>query len=321
MAWTTSGGALRRAARHVAVLGALLVFATFVIGSSCNTGGGGTIGVTTPGGLQGAGFLGPGDYNGSPVPNPWQTQFGGEAIYIGNVVFLHVPRTAVEPVLPSDMELAVNTSSQQVHPVILIFGRQTETKLVYPIGNPDVGQDYKELILLIPFVQKKNGNALWHNYVARIYLDDIPAMVAGNQYYGLQKELADFSITATAFEVFKSSIGMFRFKPTSTGAAWLDDATATATLRNYATMKQIIAMPILGQLPVTQQYVCSYFEWDLTVAGARVRTLVGTSEFLQKFRTGMDGWLGTVFPNVPDGAWQLEKFRWRMAFPPLVCQF
>jgi hypothetical protein len=264
-------------------------------------------------------FLGPDDFEGDFEPRDGDAAWGGEAVYLGRVVFLHLTRAEVVKMLPNDLQLAAKKSTSQpdLHPVILLFGRQTQTKLVYPFWTPEAGDDYNELILLVPFVQRLNQQR-WHNYVVRMYLDDDLAIQLGNDYYGLRKQKAAFEETDTRFSVTRDLIERFAFQPTETGA-WMSDPDAEATLDNYPEMKQIAAMPVIGR-PSWADYICSYFEWDFE--GAQVRSISGTSEFLQPFDTGMDSWvaLGPI-ANVTDGAWQLEEFRWRIAFPPFPCEF
>jgi hypothetical protein len=267
-------------------------------------------------------FLGADDFEGEFTAREGKAEFGGEAIYLGRVVFLHLARAEVQSVLPADLKLAQNTSGSlpDVHPVVLVFGHQTDTKLVYPFWTADVGEDYRELILLVPFVQRA-GHSRWHNYVVRIYLEDFWAMLLGNQHYGLQKLLATFSETDADFGVIRDSVAVFASE-SAPSAAWQDDAAAATTLANYQQMKQILSMPILGTLTMVlgKPYVCSYFEWDFT--GARVRPISTKSQFLQAFTTGMSSWVNLgILQSVPDGAWQLEKFRWRMAYPPFACEF
>jgi hypothetical protein len=265
------------------------------------------------------GFLGPDDFDGDFKPRAFDTFWGGEAIYHGRVVFLHLPRSEVAKVLPSDLQLAPRKlpSEPAVHPVILLFGHQTETKLVLPIGTPQVGDDYNELILLVPFVQGLDKQR-WHNYVVRMYLDDDVAIQLGNDYYGLQKKKAEFQETPARLSVTRELVEYFAFQPGAAGN-WMSDATAQTTLANYAEMKEIAEMPVIGR-PSWTSYICSYFEWSF--ANAEAGSLSGTSTFLQQFDAGMAGWvaLGPV-ANVTDGAWQVRKIRWRMGYPPFLCEF
>ncbi len=271
------------------------------------------------GAAQAQGFLDTEHFDGSWKPRESDADWGGEAIYRGRVVFLHLERVEVEKVLPAALQLAAKKSptEPELHPVVVLFGHQTETKLVYPFWTPEVGDDYRELILLVPFVQK-SGHQRWHNYVVRMYLDDEWAIKLGNDYYGLQKLDADFEETPTRFSVIREWIERFEFQSTSNGP-WITDAEAEANLANYPAMKEITAMPVIGT-PTWADFICSYFEWHF--AGTQVRSIEGTSEFLQPFNAGMDSWvdLGAI-PSVTDGAWQLEKFRWRIAFPPFPCEF
>jgi hypothetical protein len=269
-----------------------------------------------------ASFLGPEDFEGSYEPREGDSEFGGEAKYQGRVVFLHLTRSTVAEVLPNALELAPNTSTElpEMHPVLLIFGHQTETRLVYPFWTPEVGEDYRELILIVPFV-RKSGHQRWHNYVVRMYLEDFWATLLGNQHYGLKKIQANFAQTSTSFEVVLESISMFEFGATSSGAR-VDDDDAETTLLNYTQMKKIVGMPILGRLEdmIGKPFICSYFEWYLE--DAEVRPIEGTAQFLQPFVTGMLSWqaLGEI-GSVADGAWELTGLRWRIGYPPFGCEW
>jgi hypothetical protein len=267
-------------------------------------------------------FLGPGDFEGDFEGQPSPVEFGGEAKYLGRVLFLNLARDTVDDVLPGELELAPNTSTTlpEHHPVILLFGHQTQTALVYPFWTPEIGSDYRELILMIPFV-RKTGGQYWHNYVVRMYLEDFWATLLGNQHYGLQKIRANFSETATTFEVILESISMFTSKATDNGS-WTSDAEAETGLTNYTQMKKIIGMPVLGRLNevLGKPFICSYFEWN--TQDAEVRSILGTARFVEPFVTGMLSWqeLGEI-ASVSEGAWELRGLRWRIGYPPSVCKF
>jgi hypothetical protein len=288
--------------------------------SGCNGEGGSSL--STIESAQTEGFLGPDDFEGDSQGQPQEVEYGGQATYLGRVIFLHLARTTVDDVLPEELELAPNLSATlpERHPVVLLVGHQTETQLVYPFWTPDVGEDYREVILMIPFV-RKTGGYYWHNYIVRMYLEDFEATVLGNQYYGLQKIQADFAETPDTLEVILNSISMFTLKATPNGD-WLSDAEAEAALSNYTQMKEIVGMPILGRLDymIGKPFICSYFEWMLDEA--QVRPITATARFVQPFVTGMASWqaLGDI-PSVAEGAWEIEELRWRIGYPPFGCGF
>lgn len=275
-----------------------------------------------PPGVGTAKFLDASDFSGEYDPRPAQNPLGGKAIYEGRIVFSNLSRSKVELVLPQDLRLANNTSSTpDVHPVALIFGHQTHTAWVLPDGfEPEVGQDYSELILVIPFVQRLDS-AKWHNYVARIYLDDFWAMVIGNWWFGLQKLDAGFTETTSSFNVAETGgAPLFALAVSDTGA-WIPSSTAKSTLKNYQDMLTIFEMPVIGthELAPPEDHICSYFEWHLDQV--QVRPIVTGHKFVQALAAGMETWVGMEIPSVEDGAFEIQGIEWLLRLPPLECNY
>src|SRR5262249_49482129 len=274
----------------------------------------------SPPGTSTADFLGPDDFVGDYRPRGCNAAFGAEAIYHGRVIAINIPDNVASKVLPSGFHLAANpVSSPDQHPILLFLGHQTHTKYVFPGWSPPVGNDYTEVIVVVPFVQK-DGSSHWHNYVARIYLDDLPALYVGNLYYGMMKEEANFTETTTTLDVYRNGVHWFQASFSST-ATWTPSAVATTSLPNYRALLTMLEMPVQGTLTyLGGQPVCSYFEWNCD--DVQVRPISSQVRFLEPLQTGVTSWpaLGTV-SGVSDGAWELQGLRWRMAFPPLDCEF
>lgn len=270
-------------------------------------------------------FLGPDDFEGEFEPRDGDAAWGGEAIYLGRVVFLHLARTEVAKVLPSGLQLAANESASlpDLHPVILLFGHQTETKLVYPFWTPEAGDDYNELILLVPFVQRLN-HLRWHNYVVRMYLDNDDAIQIGNLYYGYFKQRAVLTevaptVTLSELDVTRSLQTVFEWTAQNPSGGFVPSTSAMATLDNYQDAIEIMSMPLLGTLFGTA-YICSYWDWNLQ--NADVRSIKVTSRFLQPPRAGTASWVSQG-PVASDEkfAFEIRGLVWQMAFPALPCSF
>lgn len=268
-------------------------------------------------------FLDKTDFAGSYRPSKRRASWGGESEYSGQLIFTNLTRDAVENVLPSDLELAVNTSAAfaHLHPVILMLGTQANTAWLFPWGSPAVGQNYQELILLVPFVQK-TGKSRWHNYVVKMYLNDFVATVLGNQFYGYQKQMAAFDAIGNDFNVYLQGIQMFESEAAPVDP-WTPYATALPTFNNLSDALEIVSMPILGTLVLvpTKPYTCSYFEWDMTAA--EIRKMSSSHDYNKPFvAPQMDPWvaLGTL-TSVSDGAFEVRKVQWRLAFPAKACSF
>lgn len=275
------------------------------------------------------GFLGLDDFEGSIDRPTSDTLYQGQSNYNGRLVFVNLPRTVVDDVLPPDLHLASNVSAtdSDLHPIILLYGDQLLGAYVLWGGVTwPIGANYKELIMLIPFVQHDEGTK-WHNYVVRMYLDNQPAVTAGNQHYGYFKELAALadavlSPTASTLDVTQSALTVFKWTAEAISGGFLPSAIAMGTLDNYRHAIEIMKMPLLGTLTTLfgTSYVCSYWDWNLQ--NAFVKPIKVTSEFVQPPRTGTTSWVsqGPVMTD-EKSAFELAGLVWRMAFPASLCSF
>ncbi|HEY2257285.1 MAG TPA: hypothetical protein VGI11_16745 [Variovorax sp.] len=119
---------------------------------------------------------------------------GGQATYEGEVLVTTLDARMVAGILPPGLSLARRTDPTiTTHPVILMAGVQGEPRLVKH-GKPiDVYfAPYDELMLMIPFTVGSNSGMKWHNYTARMYLDNTEAIVLGDVIYAYAKEYAFF---------------------------------------------------------------------------------------------------------------------------------
>ena len=309
-------GYLQRAFRSSAIVGSVFVLVACDLISST---------LTTPTGPRTAEFLANDDFDGQFVRMPLDSPFGGGSVFEGRLVFSNLPRTVVDDVLPPDLKLAnnKNPSFPNVHPVALLYGHQTATqwKLPLPWGTLDAGADYRELILIVPFVQRA-GSQTWNNYVVRIYLDDPVAMAIGNVPYGYFKELATFSEsdsgTVSTVNVVRGGLSVFQWTATALASTFDPHTVALTTLENYQEAIEIFDMPILGT--TVAGYVCSYWTW--TLGAASVRPIDVQFKFQQPFRvSGMAEWVNQgALNSVEKGAFELKNVNWDMRYPPeLAC--
>lgn len=240
-------------------------------------------------------------------------------MYDGNIVFTNLDRALAEAIIPADLKLAPNSVSPTLHPVIYLYGRPTNTSWIVA-GTPIIiGPNYQELMLVIPFVQERNGTH-WHNYVVRMYLDDWNAIWIGNIFFGYAKLWGTSQESGADVTEFDQG-GTAKFHATiqATGP-WQPSAQAEASLPNYAAIQSIFAMPIVGLSP-TGQLVCSYFELNYT--NTTVAPVQSTHEFLSPFVPGMSAWvaLGTL-SSVANGAIAVRNVNWRIEQPPAPpCNF
>jgi hypothetical protein len=266
-------------------------------------------------------FLGPGDFVGSfrtpsSVPN-----IGAESTFQGALTFFNLPRSDVAQVVPGGIELAAKqASAPELHPVVLVFGRQDDLRWLLPGPNPPpLPSSYSELVLLIPFVQRR-GAANWHSLAARMYLDDPVPLLLGNLHYGYAKELATLFGTSAdgaliKFETRKATTRYFEADLRHAGD-WRTHEEAQATLPNYRDMQMILSMPILGI--TARRNVCSYFQWDYSAIS--IRPMITHHQFLEPFVDGMGPWTKKPIDSATEGAIALRNLKWRIG-RPFDCEF
>lgn len=276
-------------------------------------------------------FLDAGNFTGSSSTPITDSLYKGQADYNGHLVFANLPRTVVDDVLPSDLQLATNGSDamQDVHPIILLYGDQLNGTYLFPGLLPpmSIGTSYNELIILIPFVVRQGGTK-WHNYVVRMYLDNNAAVLAGNMYYGYFKEMAAFvetssSATLADLDVTRSASSVFKWTvDLSASGSFTPSETASTTLANYQHALDIMRMPLLGTIDLvfTDAYVCSFWDWDVT--NLEARPIEVTSQFVQPPRSGTSSWVSQgAIVSSGTFAFQLRGLVWRLAYPALPCLF
>src|SRR5215468_7354552 len=147
-------------------------------------------------------FLGKESFAGSCADrNTFTGSFVGQAAFNGCIAFCNWRREDVARVLPAELELAANTSpAPEWHPVVFIFGEQTEGATIFAGLTFPMGISYHEFAVAIPFVKHRRGRNL-HTFVPRMYSSFFPATWAGNAHYGLAKEMASMRQQGPLFDV------------------------------------------------------------------------------------------------------------------------
>jgi len=268
---------------------------------------------------MGSNFLGEADFDGQPIDPPSDDDpvtDGGEATYNGFLTFTNIDRNMVEQLLLPGFQLAPRktTHTPNVHPVILLFGDQTDGASVLAGTLWPSGIHYSEKIFAVPFVQKSGENG-WHTFIIRMYLDNDFA-IAGGLVFGYRKRKAwidwkgdDVRIR----DVFLNDLleGCF-----SWGATWHDGNDALASIPNFSDMVSIMSTRLLGHnfnVPI-----CSHWEWNLDKA--KVATAETSYNMIAPFTSSMNAWPAlSPFNNVTDGAVVVRGLRWRLSRFPIPC--
>jgi hypothetical protein len=277
---------------------------------------------------NGASFPTAGQFVGTYLPNPSPAQNGGQSTYDGSIAVTLLDRATVEQVLPGGFALAQRTDGAAAHPVIHLIGHQRDLK--YLIDGKTVSShvpDYREMCLLMPLVvlsqNAMSPSAKWHNFVVRMYLDNLGAVEVGNTYYAYQKQLAvlleSYGPNVVNWKVLPLLQGdVFNSKVDRTGP-W--SSPGSSSIPGLTDIQTLFAIPLVGADldPIGgTRIICSYWEWDYS--NAEVAQATSDHKFLQQFRSGMSGWVGQ--PTGPPGAAiDIRGLRWRLAFPPPGCQF
>lgn len=264
-------------------------------------------------------FLPPSDFDGDDNhrPPPVKPLGGGRAIFNGEMVFANVARTDAESLLPqgANLALAANQGTHpDSHPVIQLHGKQTKTAWIIDGQQVPIGNDYGELMLLIPFVQI-GASPQWHNFVVRMYLEDAGAVAIG-YYFGYRKRLARVDIAPGGCAV---SLGLNPFNPLQltevfTSSHQMNTSAQAKQLPNWADMRTIMAMPMLGMDELTRIQYCSYFELDF--GKAIVEPIDSTQQYLPGFDPAIP-MAATL--SVAEGAVTMQDVEWRIAYPALQC--
>lgn len=264
-------------------------------------------------------FLGEADFEGSKIAAGGPVTDGGQSTYIGLMSFSNVDHDTVASLLPPGFALAPRSTGDvpDVHPVVLLFGDQTDAMTLTGGAAVPTGIHYSEMIFAVPFVVQAASRARWHTHIIRMYLDNQVAVAAG-EAFGYAKQLASLEWTGDDIRVWQGSdllTGTFEW-----GSKWYDVESAFDEIPNFRDMVSIMTTRILGKktvlgLPVP---VCSHFEWDLRQA--RVAVAEGSYSMQQSFRPDMAAWPAlSPFNNAGDGAVIVRGMHWRLSTLPELC--
>ena len=236
---------------------------------------------------------------------------GAQATYEGVLVANLLDRALVEQILPPTIGLARPVNPlQTLHPIVYLLGRQSDTCLLNNGHLTPAGKPYNELILLVPYVVHAGVEDRWHNFAARMYLDDAAATLIGDFGYAYAKEIGEFTLFGAEAEVGMNGNVVLQNDVTE-ASAWMDEAQAKAMLPGFADARQILDMPIIGVSNICGR-VRSYFEWDCS--NAQIAAADSVHRFDQAFRPGMQPWVDLGFlANAPHAAFKLRKVCWRLS--------
>jgi hypothetical protein len=255
---------------------------------------------------------------------------GAQATYDGVVAVSMIERHKVEGVLPPGLRLARSLSGSAFHPVVHLIGVQRDPSGLVDgdvVGIPEA-EDYREMILLIPFVQFGSGTR-WHNYSACMYLDDRLAVDIGNVVYNYNKQRAQLDskggLPDRQNTLVKSEGGTrYFYSSVDVDQAFRPVAEVGATLPRFSEIRDIMDMPIVG-CSEFGHLKCSYFEWNYDNAYvAPVTNASSNYEDAFARHVPYGNWRPwTELPALgssPDGGFALRGIRWRLSLDLPPCR-
>ena len=258
-------------------------------------------------------FLGTGSFSGrSRRQNASRPSFVGQATFNGCIAFTNWMRHEVEKLLPPELELATTTSSTtHFHPVVFIFGEQTEGTALFGGFTIPLGVAYNEFGMAIPFVKHRRGPYL-HTFVARMYSSYFPATWNGNVHYGFSKEMAKMRWQGPVFTLTTEHDTPLLHIGVESGGAWLRGTFRD--LENFEAVRDIFALPVVGRKS-NGAYVCSHFGWDFS--DALVRAVKACISIDAPF---VDGLTPCECHSVSSGAFDVRGMLWKLSWPS-PCDF
>ena len=276
--------------------------------------------------------LEPGNFDGNYLRRaPGEVVNGAQATYSGTIFTATLPRAQVSAVIPAGFELAQRLDGGDDHPVVCMLGLQGECKLIEGGNQPTPADqpDYRELILIVPYVVQTGGGKLWHTLSVRMYLDAFLPVLVGDCIFQYSKEVGAFDAIPNGIEVRDNQGNLvFTCLSKETGD-WTPAATAAP---GFADFETILNMPMLGVLydpddfciaaPPSAPRCCSYFRWECS--SAEVVTIKSAIRFDREFRFGMTDWVkpaGSWTPVSADASFRVRKVRWQLALERPDCVF
>jgi hypothetical protein len=255
-------------------------------------------------------FLGRDSFSGlSGDRNAFATSFVGQATFNGYIAFANWARADVEKLLPPDLALVPNSSSiPHLHPVVFVFGEQTEGAALFGGLTIPMGIAYHEFCMAIPFVKHQRGRYL-HTYIPRMYSSYFPAIWNGNVHYGFSKAMAKMSWQGPVFMLTTADDALLLHISVETQRNWSNGSRCE--LANFQAMREVFALPVVGRKS-NGAYVRSYFDWDFSDALVR-----SASSCVSVDAPLVEGLTPRECHSVSSGTFEVRGMLWRLSWPSL----
>jgi hypothetical protein len=229
--------------------------------------------------------------------------FVGQARFDGCIAANAWPRHEVEALLPPGVELDGDDAA--THPVVIIFGEQTDTAVLFAGLTLPSAARYHELAFSVPFVRLRAGRGLY-TYIPKMYASYFPAVLSGNLYYGFSKELARLGWEAREF-VVKSTSGtpLLRIEVDRVGD-W--EPSPAAALAGFEAIRRMFELPVIGC--TESGLVRSRFEWDFRAS--ELRAIHARLSLRAQLLPGLTARRGE---GSQPGSFEVRSMTWRIGWP------
>jgi len=231
-------------------------------------------------------------------------RFAGVAAFDGCIVVATPTRNEVEALLPGDLELADGSAADR-HPVLFVLGRQRDTaslvaglRLPFPVA-------YGEFALAVPFVRHRLGRRV-HTWVPRMISSYFPATWAGNEYYGLGKQMGRVRRDRDLVLLSDERDRLLLHAVVERRGEWLDGAGDPPLL---ARVRSAFALPIVGR-KATGAWIACRFDWGFDAA--RVRAIDAALEVDRPFVPGL---VAGAHHGAAADSFEVRGMAWRLSWP------
>lgn len=233
----------------------------------------------------------------------------GQAVFHGFLLTFAWPRAWAKRLLPDGLVLALPGAGERPrrHPIIVMFGDQTQGATVFGGVPFPWNVRYAEFAIAIPFVQRPGSHRI-ETFVPAMGSGYFPAIWHGNHFYGFSKK-------PIAIERQGSLVWMNG----PTGALWMHAAVAGETARwsrrrhlacaALDEIEECLRLPILGQRS-DGSIVRSW--WDLSFRHALVRECGAWVAFEHAFVPDLP--LG-IHQAAPGHCVEVRGMLWRLSWP------
>lgn len=229
-------------------------------------------------------------------------RFVGVSRFNGWLATVDWPREVVAALLPPALRLA--DAGGPTHPVLLLFGEQTRSTVVYGGVPMPLAIDFCEFGLAVPSVRHRAGR-YQHLFFPRMCSSYFPAVSDGNVHYGLAKRLARMEWRPPIVWMTDDA-GRLLFHAAIEPAGEFGAASGVDAFRAAHRWSRL---PVLGRC-AGERLVTSYFDWDAGATRARpARACVAVSDAL------VDG-LAARESLAGDGrCCEVSGMAWRLSWP------